>query len=125
MNRQNLESVLKEMQKDARSVWKRGVYDYAIMLLDNRSDLENFHTNGLEEELLNGARDWHQYSYGGFACIVDSDIAERLCTPSELKRCDYGRLKPNSREEWLDVQTRALCQAYEMILMAVKAWDNQ
>ena len=125
MKRQNLESVLKEMQKNARSTWKRGVYDYALMLLDNRYDVEEFHETGLKEVLLNGARDWRQYSYSGSACIFDSDIAERLCTPSELKRRDYGRLKPNSREEWLDVQARALFQAYKMILMAVKAWDNQ
>ena len=125
MKRQNLESVLKELKKNARSAWKCGVYDYALMLLDNRPDLEDFHVNGLKEELLNGARDWRQYSYGGCACIFDSDIAERLCTPAELKRRDYGRLRPNSREEWLDVQTRALFQAYEMIIMAVKAWDNE
>lgn len=125
MKRQNLESVLKDCKKNARSTWNRGVYDYALMLIDNRGDLEDFHVNGLEEELLNGARDWRKYSYGGSACIFDSDIAERLCTPSELKRRDYGRLKPNSREEWLDVQTRALVQAYRAILMAVKAWDNE
>lgn len=125
MKRQNLESVLKEMKKNARSAWNRGVCDYALMLLDNRGDLEDFHINGLKEELLNGARDWRQYSYGGCACIFDSDIAERLCTQSELKRRDYGRLKPNSREEWLDVQTRALFQAYRIIVMAVKAWDNE
>lgn len=95
------------------------------MLIDNREDLEDFHVNGLKEELLNGARDWRQYSYGGCACIFDSDIAERLCASSELKRRDYGRLKPNSREEWLDIQTRALFQAYRLILMAVKAWDNE
>ena len=125
MKRQNLESVLKEMKKSARSAWDRGVCDYALMLLDNRSDLEDFHTNGLKEELLNGASDWRQYSYGGYACIFDSDIAERLCTTSELKRRDYGRLKPNSIEEWLDVQTRALFQAYNLIVSAVKAWDNK
>lgn len=124
MKRQNLESVLKEMKKNARSAWNRGVCDYALMLLDNRNDLEDFHTNGLKEELLNGARDWEQYSYGGCACIFDSDIAERLCTPSELKRRDYGRLKPNSREEWLGVQTRALYQAYNRIVRIVKSFEN-
>lgn len=125
MKRQNLESVLKECKRNARSAWKRGVYDYALMLLDNCYDVEDFHATELKEVLLNGARDWNQYSYGGCAYIYDSDIAERLCTPSELKRRDYGRLRPNSREEWLDVQTRALFQAYKIILLAVKAWDNQ
>ena len=124
MKRQNLESVLKECKKNARSAWERGVYDYALMLLDNRQDLEDFHTNGLKETLLNGARDWNEYSYSGCACIFDSDIAERLCTPSELKRCDYGRLRPNSREGWLDVQTRALVHAYNRIVRIVKEFEN-
>lgn len=124
MKRKQLESVLEDCKRNARSAWKRGVYDYALMLLDNRSDLDDFHTNGLKEELLNGARDWCQYSYGGCACIFDSDIAERLCTPSELKRRDYGRLRPNSREEWLDVQARALYQAYNRIVRIVKAFEN-
>ena len=124
MKREQLELVLQNGKRSARSAWKRGVYDYAYMLLDNLYDVEEFHEKGLEELLLNGARDWRQYSYSGNACIFDSDIAERLCTPSELKRRDYGRLKPNSREEWLDVQARALYQAYTLILKIVKAFEN-
>lgn len=123
MKREQLESVLADCKMNARSAWKRGVYDYALMLLENRSDLEDFHTNGLKEELLNGARNWCAYSYSGCACIYDSDIAERLCTPSELKRREYGRLRPNSREEWLDVQTRALYQAYNEIVRIVKEFE--
>lgn len=124
MKREQLESVLKDCKRNARSAWKRGVYDYALMLLDSRSDLEDFHTNVLKEELLNGASDWHEYSLRGFALIYDGDIAEALCTPSELKRCDFGRLRPNSREEWLDVQARALYQAYNRIVTIVKAFEN-
>lgn len=112
-------------KRSVRSAWQRGVYDYALMLLDNRYDVKEFHETSLKDVLLNGVRGWRQYSYSSSACIFDYDIAERLCTPSELKRIDYGRLKPNSREEWLDVQARALYQAYKMILMAVKACDNQ
>ena len=52
-----------------------------------------------------------KYSYGGCSLIYDSQIAERLCTPSEFKKKDGGRLAPNSKESWLDVQTRALYQA--------------
>ena len=61
--------------------------------------------------MLNGARDWNAYSWGGSALIYDGDIAERLCTPSELKRTRHGERRPNSREEWLDTQARALYQA--------------
>ena len=91
MERKQLESVLEDGMRNARSAWKRGVYGYAFMLLDNCSDLEDFHTNGLKEKLLNGACDWEEYSYGGYSLIYDGDIAETLCAPSELKRCDYGR----------------------------------
>ena len=124
MKREQLEFVLEDDKRSARSAWQRGVYDYALMLLDNRYDVEEFHETDLKEVLLNGARDWRQYSYSGSACIFDSDIAESLCTPSELKRRDYGRLKPNSREEWLDVQARALYQAYTLILKIVNEFEN-
>lgn len=124
MKREQLEFMLKDCKRNARSAWKRGVYDYALMLLDNRYDVEDFHAEGLKEVLLNGVRDWKKYSYGGCACIFDSDIAERLCTPSELKRCDYGRLRLNSREGWMDVQTRALYQAYNIIIRIVTSFEN-
>lgn len=125
MKRKQLESMLQDGKRSARSAWRRGVYDYAQMILDGRYDIDEFNYDGLEEVLLNGARDWNQYSWGGNSCIYDSDIAEILCTPSELKRRDYGRLKPNAREEWLDVQARALFQAFKVIRRFVKAIDKQ
>ena len=50
--------------------------------------------------------------------IYDGDIAERLCCPSELKKTRNGERRPNSREEWLDVQARALRQASYMVRRA-------
>jgi len=67
------------------------------------------------EKLLNGATDWHAYSCGGNALIYNSDIAERLCSPSELKRCKGGDNQPSPRESWLDVQARALRQASRLV----------
>ena len=99
------------------SAWKRGVKEYAYELLDNLEEkaqsYERLPRNEkeLKEWLLNGAMDWEDYSYGGCSLIYDGDIAERLCTPSELKKKDCGRLAPNSQESWLDVQTIALRQA--------------
>ena len=100
------------------SAWKRGVKEYADELLNNLE--EKSQLNGrlpkdekeLKEWLLNGARNWAEYSRGGKALVYDCQIAERLCTPSELKRTDGGMLTPNRTESWLDVQTRALYQAY-------------
>ena len=103
------------------SAWKRGVKEYAYELLDNLEEkaqsYERLPKNGreLEEWILNGAISWDDYSYGGCSLIYDGDIAERLCTPSELKKKDGGRLAPNSQESWLDVQIRALYQACIMI----------
>ena len=105
-----------EGNKD-RSAWGRGVNVYALELveeLEERAAYEGRNPQpGTEcrEWMLNGAQDWSQYSWGGSALIYDSDIAERLCTPSELKKTRHGERRPNGREEWLDVQARALYQA--------------
>lgn len=112
---------------DMRSAWKRGVDAYAQELLDGLQeaaeggwiDLDDL-SNGtmVELALLNGAGGWFQYSEGGCSLIYDQDIAERLCTPSELRRCRHGEKAPNSWESWLDTQARALHQAANRIRKA-------
>ena len=103
------------------SAWKRGVKEYTDELLDNLEEKAQYYERlprnerELKEWLLNGAMNCEDYSYGGCSLIYDSQIAERLCTPSELKKKDGGRLEPNSQESWLDVQIRALYQACIMI----------
>ena len=116
-----------ENRKD-RSAWDKGVTVYALELLDeleenreyNKAD-KYLHPLELKAELLNGADSWDAYSWGGSALIYDSDIAERLCTPSELKKTRNGERRPNSREEWLDTQARALFQAANRIIRATRA----
>lgn len=115
------ESIKNEKQ---RSAWNKGVTLYALELLE---ELEMSIDGGyfdaadiaspklLEEALLNGAADWGAYSWGGCSLIYDGDIAERLCSPSELKKTRNGERRPNSREEWLDTQARALYQACNRI----------
>ena len=99
------------------SAWKRGVKEYADELLDNLEEKAQINERfpkdekELKEWLLNGATDCKDYSYTYCSLKYDSQIAKRLCTPSELKKKDGGRLAPNSQESWLDVQTRALRQA--------------
>jgi len=98
-----------------RSAWTAGVKTYALEML---SDLEGDYSPAA---LLNGARDWVEYSAGGCALIYDCDIAERLCTPSDLKRKRGGDLPPNGCESWIDCQARALRQAARMIENAARA----
>lgn len=112
-----------------RSAWERGVKAYAEDLLyrlresiewtqreGEPSPLESRET--VRAALLNGAEDWKRYSWGGCSLIYNGDIAERLCTPSELKRKRGGELNPNAAEDWLDVQARALYQASVKVLRA-------
>jgi len=100
----------------ARSAWSKGVKNYAIDLVDGLDDCLNI----TKEKLLNGAANWSAYSYGGCALIYDADIAEALCTPSELKARRGGEWQPNKSETWLDVQARALHQACSLILKTLK-----
>ena len=105
-----------EAHKD-RSAWDRGVNAYALELVEELRERAAYEGRNPEpgkecrEWMLNGAQDWNQYSLGGSSLIYDGDIAERLCTPSELKKTRHGERRPNSREEWLDTQARALTQA--------------
>ena len=105
-----------EARKD-RSAWDRGVNTYALELVEEIKERAGYEGRNPESEkecrewMLNGAHDWAQYSWGGSSLIYDADIAERLCTPSELKKNRHGERRPNSREEWLDTQARALTQA--------------
>lgn len=100
----------------ARSAWDRGVKEYAYELVEGL-EVEEIPTDSqeLKSLLLNGADTWKQYSWCGSALIYDCDIAKSLCTPSELKKVKGGERRPNSREEWLDVQARALLQAANRI----------
>ena len=105
-----------EARKD-RSAWDRGVTDYALELVEKLEERAAYEGRNPEpgkecrEWMLNGAQSWEQYSWGGSSLIYDGDIAERLCTPSELKKTRNGERRPNSRKEWLDTQARALFQA--------------
>lgn len=110
-----------------RSAWGRGVKLYACELLGSLAECaewarKNGEPSPLESRetvraaLLNGAEDWSQYSWGGCSLIYNGDIAERLCSHSELKRKRGGELPPNTAEDWLDVQARALRRAAQWVV---------
>lgn len=97
------------------SAWQKGVNEYAKDLKSQFRE-EYGRQKMTEEKLLNGAKDWKEYSYGGNSLIYDGDIAKRLSSPSELKKTNYGEKRSNAREEWLDTQARALYQASYKLL---------
>ena len=105
-----------------RSFWGRGVKEYALEMIDNLEEYDHGKVPAdfieLKKMALNGARDWKQASEGGSWLITDEEIAERLCSPSELRKTANGRRQPSSRETWLDVQARALDAAHKRVYRA-------
>lgn len=118
-------NLLHEIERvNCRSYWAKGVKTYAIEMVKNIEYKKEVSYRFIKSDLLNGASDWSQYSEGGCALIYNKDIAERLCTPSELKKLTRsdGSLKdrPNSRENWIQCQARALFQACELVSNIVR-----
>lgn len=106
----------------ARSAWNRGVKLYALELIEEMKDDAEFYGSPADRKaLLNGAQDWQEYSEGGCSLVYDCDIAERLCSPSGLKRVKGGDRAPNSRENWIDVQARALYSASRQIMRIARS----
>lgn len=108
----------------AHSAWKRGVRAYALEMVEG-ADGELASVADLKKELLNGAANWREYSYGGCALIYDSEIAELLCSPSEYAKTREGQRAPSTRESWLDVQARALGQAATLIATVVRKGESK
>ena len=123
-----------------RSAWCKGVTGYALEILEevkNRIAWEGHEPENREQlidYMLNGAKEWRTpnnllnhwkvASWDGNYEICDCEVAKRLCTPSELKRCKGGELNPNGREQWLDVQARALFQAGNRLLSLFRQYKE-
>lgn len=131
---ENIEKLYQSIESEKqRSAWDKGVTKYALELVEQLDEQINggyFDELNLSEPkkvraaLLNGAADWSQYSWGGCSLIYDSDIAERLCNLSELKKTRNGERRPNSREEWLDTQARALFQAANRVCRHIRTLEK-
>lgn len=141
-------------QKPARSRWDRAVIEDAEEMIseviDNLRDTPEEaprDLTALTAKLLNVSvstiKSWggddghngirsvyqcaHESSWGGSHLCYDYDIARHYCTPSELKRSRDGQRRPNAREDWLDVQARAIYQALSEIrhIWSMEAGKNR
>ena len=129
----NIEKLYQSIESEKqRSAWDKGVTQYALEMVEQLGEqinggyfeLDLTESKKVRAALLNGAADWSQYSWGGCSLIYDSDIAERLCSPSELKKTRNGERRPNSREEWLDTQARALFQAANRVCRHIRTLEK-
>ena len=106
-----------------RLAWARGVRETALDILETVKDWAPVvELQELEKTCLNGAENWSAYSWGSCLLIYDEGIAERFCSPSELKKLTgvHGLRNPNKQEQWLDVQARGCHQAFNLILKIAK-----
>ena len=130
----NIEKLYQSIRDEKqRSAWDKGVTVYALELvkkLNNQIDdgyfdeIDLSNIKKVQKALLDGAKDWRQYSWGGCSLVYSGDIAKRLCCPSELKKTHNGERRPNSWEEWLDVQARALYQAANRVCRHIRTLEK-
>lgn len=124
----NIQTVVNEVNNTkTRSAWSRGVKAYALDILASFEESRQWcEANGesvpeLDEvTALNGANNWVMWAYGGCGLVYDAYIAERLCTPSELKKLHGGARVPAGAATWCDIEARAARQAWRMIAEAVR-----
>lgn len=81
-----------EARKD-RSAWNKGVTVYALELVEQLAEADK----------------------SGYLDAAD------LTAPRMLQRTRNGERRPNSREEWLDTQARALYQAANRVCKTLRA----
>lgn len=122
-----IEEIKKRLETaPCRSAWKKGVRAYAFEMLENIQEgyiIDAIEHQNLKDLVLSGADDFQDLSSSARYFVFDGDIANRLCNPSELKRYLKYYGEPNRRENWIDVQARALEQAYRMISDAIAEGD--
>ncbi|MCM1516190.1 MAG: hypothetical protein NC080_07270 [Paraprevotella sp.] len=101
---------------DGDTAWDVGVRSAALEIWDRIIESGEYpdNENLLYKSMLNGAQDWHQYSYGGCALVYDIDIARRYMRYSDLVNIIGGRFELEGKN-WLDVQADALYQAADLI----------
>lgn len=124
----NIQTVVNEVNNTkTRSAWDKGVKAYALDILASFEESRQWcEANGEsvpeldERTALNGASDWSAWSYGGCGLVYGAYIAERLCTPSELRKLDGGARVPAGAATWCDIEARAARQAWRMIAEAVR-----
>lgn len=120
----DIKSVIESLPAE-RSAWRRGVRQYAMDLIEDLPDFKDLNPENCREVLLNGAVSWKVWAYCGCGLVYDCYIAERLCTPSELRKKRGGKLEPSSHESWLDVEARAVGQAAAAIKVIVSVGQRE
>ena len=125
-------ATIKEMKQNlaafkTNSAYNKGIKECAEHLmyqLNEAKDYKNIKPDTDVKDILHtiqGCETWTDYSHGGCFCIMDAEVAEMCCTPSELKNYHYNSETKYVDEhhgdmDWLDVQAVMLYQAEKVLL---------
>lgn len=135
---EQLKERLEADQKKARSAWEKGVFSYAVEMVEgvqndqimsqekdaekhDASDyLNHVGARGIKidqfwtvDERIKLNKLAHDCSWGGIFEIMNENIVDRLCTPGEKKRFSNGKMQigPSPKKQWPDVQGSAVYSA--------------
>lgn len=110
----------------AKSTLDRDVLIYVLGIFDNYIEEHDSNKQITEKDLLNGASNWSEYSWGGSSLIYDEDICKRLSTPSEQKKTRYGeRSQTLMKNGWMYRLERSIKQLRLFFLSQIKTLKNQ
>ena len=124
MKVKDIKKELMETQNKNRSQWDKGVHVLAYDMVEKLDDEVELDIRTSETQLLQGADNWQEASEGACFYVYGDDICSLLCPPSVQKRYDYGMKEPSAHETWIDMQARALKQAFNRVQRIIRKHDT-
>ena len=110
-------SIRKELENlPVTNHWAKGVKTYAIDMFEEIIDSGElvFVRNIKEEDLLDGAKNWTEYSWHGRVTCYDH-IIRKILDPNDSGE----QARSTDGKAWLDVQAEALAQVAQILLHIV------
>lgn len=84
-------------------------------IAEYKEEIKDYET--LKKAALNGADSFKHASYSGCYLVYDYELAKLFCTQKQFEKLDNRKQFPQGigGQSWLDIQARALIQAFREI----------
>ena len=108
-----------------KSAWNKGLKAYMHDFIEDldMAKLQACQSKAdFEKLLLNGAKNWHEYSWGGASLCYNEDILQRLSPAWACKK--FANSSAVYGVELLDIQKRALYQAFLKLYDIIFVYSN-
>ena len=126
INRKDFYNYTCTISTPCRSQWDKGVEFYSHFLAEKLNDNylpENIEVKDINKILLNCAKNWYQFAWGGCGQVYNEDIANTLLTPSQRKRITQEDTFKGYH--LLDIEASALEQAAARVCMWSRRFANR